>query len=143
MRATFAEQKSVLKIFSKLRTQFLSVYGIVRSTGKCNLEQRGSCAEAGKNCLVVGVEMSAYKSEPSPAHKNVSQFLRRFVKHTKGSIAMTFGIAASVLLAAGGMAIDFGLITVQKNKMQNAVDAATLAAGEELQVSSTSKAQIL
>ncbi|MCP4936324.1 MAG: pilus assembly protein, partial [bacterium] len=56
---------------------------------------------------------------------------------------MVFGIAAPVMLAAGGMAIDFGLVTVQKNKMQNAVDAATLAAGEELQVSSTSKAQIL
>ena len=87
--------------------------------------------------------MRAYKNESPPGDKNDSQLLRRFAKHTKGSIAMTFGIAASVLLAAGGMAIDFGLITVQKNKMQNAVDAATLAAGKELQVSSTSKAQIL
>lgn len=69
--------------------------------------------------------------------------LARLAGHTKGSVAMTFGVAGSVLLAAGGMALDYGIASMQRNKLQTAVDAAALAAARELQVSNTSKDQII
>ncbi len=69
--------------------------------------------------------------------------LARLAKQSKGSVAMTFGIAGSVLLAAGGMALDYGIASMERNKLQSAVDAAALAAARELQVSNTTKAQVV
>ena len=41
------------------------------------------------------------------------------------------------------MAVDFGLVTLQKNQLQSAADAGALAAARELQVANATKAQVI
>ena len=90
----------------------------------------------------IGTEMSAFNPLSTQFLEHTPLSLTRFARDVRGSVAMIFGIAAPVLLAAGGMAIDLGLVSLQKTRMQSAVDAATLAAARELQVSKTDKSQI-
>lgn len=71
------------------------------------------------------------------------QIFRSFAGRDAGSVAMTFGIAASVLLAAGGMAIDIGIVTLKTNQLQRAADAGALAAARELQVANATEAQVI
>ncbi len=86
--------------------------------------------------------MRITNSLPQALKKN-KRFLRTFARRNSGSVAMTFGVAASVLIAAGGMAVDFGIITLQKNQLQNAADAGALAAARELQIANATKSQVI
>ncbi|MEM8645293.1 MAG: pilus assembly protein TadG-related protein, partial [Pseudomonadota bacterium] len=62
--------------------------------------------------------------------------------NTRGAVAMTIGVFASVLIAASGMAVDYASLVLQKDRVQSAADAATLLAAREMQVANTSKAQL-
>ena len=53
--------------------------------------------------------------------------LSRFLRHTKGQTALTFGIAALPLLIAVGSAVDYGRAVTARNGLQQATDATVLA----------------
>lgn len=68
---------------------------------------------------------------------------RRFLSDIGGSVAITIGVFASVLIAASGAAVDYASLVMQRTKLQSAADAATLLAARELQIANTSKAQLI
>lgn len=53
-------------------------------------------------------------------------------KSTKGSTAVITIIVMSTILSFCALVVDFGRASLEKNKMQNAVDSATLAAAQDL-----------
>lgn len=55
-------------------------------------------------------------------------YLRLFGKSRSGNYGLMFALLLPVLLAAIGLAIDYGLMSKARGKLQNAVDAAVLAA---------------
>jgi len=65
--------------------------------------------------------------------------LRRDVR---GSTMVIFALALPAIIAAVGAAVDFGFMTVQKNHLQEAVDAAALAAAREANLANADKMQI-
>lgn len=54
--------------------------------------------------------------------------LRRFIKETKGAIALMFAITAPLLITTAGMSVDFAGAYLVKQRLAQAVDAAALAA---------------
>lgn len=63
---------------------------------------------------------------------------RRSSGKERGFTLVLFAVSALVLLAFAGLAIDTGYMLHQKRKMQNAADAAALAAAQELHRGNTS-----
>ena len=61
-----------------------------------------------------------------------TQTIVQFGRDDSGSTAVIFAICFSVVFAAVAMVIDFGYATTVKVRQQNALDAATLAASDEL-----------
>lgn len=49
-----------------------------------------------------------------------------FLKDTSGNFALVFGILAVPVMVAGGLAVDYVGLSVEKSKLQNAVDSAAL-----------------
>ena len=58
--------------------------------------------------------------------------LSLYLKNQKGSVLVLFALVLTVILGFVGLAVDLGNLNVQKTIMQNAVDAAVLAGGQEL-----------
>ena len=56
-------------------------------------------------------------------------FLQRFVKDTQGAVAVIVGAGIIMLVGAVGVAVDVGRGQMAQTKLQNALDAAGLAAG--------------
>jgi Flp pilus assembly protein TadG len=54
-----------------------------------------------------------------------------FLKDTSGNFALTFGVLAVPVMVAGGLAVDYVGLSVEKSKLQNAVDAAALSIARE------------
>lgn len=52
--------------------------------------------------------------------------------HDKGSIAVIAALMMTVMLGCCALAVDVGMVYVQKEKLQSAIDAASLAAAQEL-----------
>ena len=55
--------------------------------------------------------------------------IERFIKDTRGSVAVIFGFAVIPLVIGIGVGVDYGRALVMRERMQVALDAATLAAG--------------
>lgn len=58
--------------------------------------------------------------------------MRRFIKDRAGAVALLFGLTLIPLLGFVGGAIDYAQAYRTRTKLQNAIDAAALAAGREL-----------
>lgn len=58
-----------------------------------------------------------------------------FLKDTSGNFALTFGVLAVPVMVAGGLAVDYVGLSVEKSKLQNAVDSAALLIAREGKIS--------
>lgn len=58
-------------------------------------------------------------------------FIRRFKQCTRGTIAVSLSIFAPALIAAAGIAIDYGLLVQKRATLQSLSDAASIAAAAE------------
>lgn len=58
-------------------------------------------------------------------------FIERFKLCTRGTIAVSFGILAPAIVAAAGIAIDYGFLTQKRALLQSLSDAASIAAASE------------
>ena len=68
---------------------------------------------------------------------------KRFVRNRKGNFAIHFGLAATFIFLAGGLAVDYTLALGSRIRINNALDAASLATGRALaigEISSTGDA---
>lgn len=72
----------------------------------------------------------------------VRRFAKRFSVNTRGGVAITFASLLPVLLALGGMGADYGLAIVQRTTLQQAADAAALAAAKELNLVNTDERRL-
>lgn len=71
-----------------------------------------------------------------------SQSLKAFQADDRGAVAILFGLMATCLLFFAGMALDFARIADIKNRVADAIDAASLAAGRALLDGKLSDAEI-
>ena len=67
-------------------------------------------------------------------YKNVTmaEFLRNLRDDTRGVLAIYVALVLTLFLATGVLAIDFGRLAVLRTQMQNAADAAAIAAASKL-----------
>ncbi|WP_420409027.1 pilus assembly protein TadG-related protein [Hoeflea sp.] len=56
---------------------------------------------------------------------------KRILKDKSGNFALTFGVLAVPVMVAGGLAVDYIGMSVEKSKLQNAVDSAALMVARE------------
>ena len=54
---------------------------------------------------------------------------QRLIQDVRGNVAMLFGLAAIPLALGVGVAVDYGRALLVRERMQSALDAATLAVG--------------
>lgn len=75
-----------------------------------------------------------------------SDFVRsawsRFRAATSGSVAIIFSLAAPVVLAMGASAVEYSSLSNHRSQLQDAVDAATLAATRELSLSNANEGTV-
>jgi len=64
--------------------------------------------------------------------KSPVSFLRRFLRHRAGNLSLMAALILPVGLAAGGLALDMSKMIATKAALQNAADAAALAAASAL-----------
>lgn len=76
--------------------------------------------------------LKTYCRSLSNAFLHSKDMLKRFARDTAGVTAMLFGLTLIPMLGFVGGAIDFANAYQIRTKLQNAVDAATLAAGREI-----------
>jgi Flp pilus assembly protein TadG len=71
--------------------------------------------------------------------------LGRFAAATAGSTAVTFAVSMPVVVALGGMAMDYSSVTGNKNRLQQIVDAAALSIAREMSLTlmTNPRAQLL
>ena len=93
--------------------------------------------------MSIGAEMRKAKRALPQGHNKPRSAPRRFLADIGGSVAITIGVFASVLIAASGAAVDYASLVMQKNKLQSAADAATLLAAREMQIANTTKDQLI
>lgn len=60
------------------------------------------------------------------------QILRRFLADRSGVTAINFGLALTAAVGLGGAAVDYGRATTDRTSLQGQVDAAALAAAQEI-----------
>ncbi|MGI9401019.1 MAG: pilus assembly protein TadG-related protein [Rhizobiaceae bacterium] len=58
--------------------------------------------------------------------------VHEFLRNRRGNFAMTLAIAIIPVVMSAGIAVDYSSVSRQQFRLQNAVDAATLAAGKEM-----------
>lgn len=68
----------------------------------------------------------------------VLQALRRGWRNDAGSVMILFSLAAPMLLAGAGVAIDYIMLSTTRADLQNAADGAALAAAREFRLGNTS-----
>lgn len=56
----------------------------------------------------------------------------RFIKEEKGAAIILLALALVILIGFAAVTIDIGMVSIQKGKIQNALDAASLAAAQAL-----------
>ena len=54
---------------------------------------------------------------------------QRLIQDVRGNVAILFGVAVIPLVLAVGVAVDYGRALLVRERMQTAIDAATLAVG--------------
>jgi len=54
------------------------------------------------------------------------------LKSCKGTAAVTTALAMTLILGFSALVVDIGIVSIQKSKLQNAVDSAALAAAQDL-----------
>jgi len=64
-----------------------------------------------------------------------------FCRNTRGNVAVTFGLAATVIVALGGGVIDYTKQTAAHSSLQAIADGAVLAGAKQLQLSGTVSGQ--
>ncbi len=67
----------------------------------------------------------------------INQTLRNLVTNERGNVMMTFGLTSFIAIAAIGGAVDFGRTYSQKQRLQNALDAAVVSGMAKLKSNST------
>jgi len=67
---------------------------------------------------------------------------RRLINDIRGSVALTFALTMPMVIAMSGMAVDYGMAFVEKTSLQQAADAAALAAAKELNLVNTDQARL-
>ena len=65
-----------------------------------------------------------------------------FWSDKSGNFGLTFGILAVPVMVAGGLAVDYVGLSVEKGELQNAADAAALAVAREGNISKDKALQI-
>lgn len=65
--------------------------------------------------------------------------IRKLRESESGSVAITFGLTSVVLIGVVGVALDYGRAVAGRESLQNAVDAATLAAAHQTEKSDQDK----
>ncbi|PLX35419.1 MAG: hypothetical protein C0605_10230 [Hyphomicrobiales bacterium] len=68
---------------------------------------------------------------------------RRFLANQCGNVVLTFTILSPAVILSVGAAVDFSYLSLQKSNLQQAVDAAAIAAVRELRLANTSRSNIL
>lgn len=58
--------------------------------------------------------------------------MKKMLMNNRGASTIIFGVAMITLIGFSSLVTDIGMVTLQKSKLSNAVDAATLAAAREL-----------
>lgn len=87
-----------------------------------------------------GQSVSKTSSRPNPAR--AAHFFKRFLKDRGGAVVLLFGLTLIPIMGFLGGAVDFANSYRVRTVLQNALDAAALAAGRELDTSgSESEAQ--
>lgn len=76
----------------------------------------------------------------SASPRKKSGILSRFAACRRGSVGIMFGLSAIPLFGLLGMAVDFSRVAGARYKVQDAVDAAMLAAGRAAQITMTDPA---
>ncbi|MEQ1714916.1 MAG: pilus assembly protein TadG-related protein, partial [Hyphomicrobium sp.] len=85
--------------------------------------------------LTVGYFMSVTRVDFSAMDRRVlPRLLTRLLRDDQASIAIKFAMTLSVMLAVAGGTIDYAAISVQKQRLQWATDAAALAGAKELSI---------
>ena len=59
-------------------------------------------------------------------------FFRWFRRNERGSVMVIVALALTVLLGCTGLAVDYGSMALTRQELQNAADAAALAAGQDM-----------
>lgn len=67
--------------------------------------------------------------------------MKRFKRDEKGSMTVIIALLMVVLVGFSSLVIDYGNLVSHKRQLQNAVDAACLAAAQELPLSTTAAQQ--
>ena len=84
-------------------------------------------------------------SDPFPLKASVPGLARRarmMAADGRGNIVVMLALAAPVMLMLAGGAIDYGVASLQKTRLQSAVDAAAVSAARELHVVTTDQNQV-
>jgi Flp pilus assembly protein TadG len=68
-------------------------------------------------------------SEDMTMLKRARNLLRNFIASHRGNVAMMFGLALVPITIAAGVGLDYARMSLQKQQMSDALDAATLAVG--------------
>jgi Flp pilus assembly protein TadG len=68
--------------------------------------------------------------------------IRRFLQNTAASTAVMFSLATPAVMAAIGVASDFGIYNMKRTKLQAAADEAAIAGARELTLTSSNKSSI-
>jgi Flp pilus assembly protein TadG len=63
--------------------------------------------------------------------------LRNFFRDRRGGVAVTFALAVPVLAAGVGAAVEYGVLSARKAKLQSAADAAAMVGVAQLRLAST------
>ncbi|WP_422371111.1 pilus assembly protein TadG-related protein [Hoeflea sp.] len=61
--------------------------------------------------------------------------IKTLINDTSGNFALTFGVLAVPVMIAGGLAVDYVGLSLEKSKLQNAVDSAALMVAREGNIS--------
>ena len=72
----------------------------------------------------------------------LSGYVACFLRSASGSIVVPFAVAAPVLLAASGLAIDYATLQMKVAELQAAADASALGAAKEMALAGSSDAAI-
>jgi Flp pilus assembly protein TadG len=78
--------------------------------------------------------MSHRQDSTIPSNRPFNLPLKRWIANQSGNVGILFGACAIVLTTTVGGAVDYGRWLNARSQTQNALDAATLVAGRELQL---------
>ena len=99
-----------------------------------------------KHCgIMPSVATAVYPSVLRFPALHASELARRaglMIADVRGNFITTFALSLPILVFAMGGAIDFGMTTLQKQRLQAAVDSAAVSAARELHVATTDHNQV-